>query len=185
ATVGYNASGADIFADIQAINPNSNSLVFGFTDGPLASASPEVYRYGVSPANSPQVANPPFAASDWDAYLGDLLAATGVVGRISGMFNGAADANGVWHNQGFFNYRVTSDGTNFWLEPEANSQIRGYVKVSKDDLANSIYATEGNAYIYTDKTDDTPYQINGASSAEMNVGLNNQWGGLFTQFLTG
>ena len=109
ATLGYNTSGADLFKAIQAIHPDSTSLVFGFSAGPLATASPAVYRYAVSPSNSAQVTDPPFAASDWNAYLGDLLATGGTVGRLSGIFNGAADANGIWHNQGFFNYTITVD----------------------------------------------------------------------------
>ncbi len=185
ATLGYNTSGADLFKAIQAIHPDSTSLVFGFSAGPLATASPAVYRYAVSPSNSAQVTDPPFAASDWNAYLGDLLATGGTVGRLSGIFNGAADANGIWHNQGFFNYTITVDGTDFWLEPESNSQIRGYVKISKDELAKSIYSTEGNAWLYTQKTDATPYQILKSDGPAMNVGQNNQWGELFTQFLTG
>jgi hypothetical protein len=39
--------------------------------------------------------------------------------------------------------------------------------------------------IYSNRDDETPYTIQGASSAEMNTGANNQWGTVLTQVLTG
>lgn len=185
ATVGYNASGQTMFSLIQAIDPSNAGLVFNFTEGVLAGTTPVVHRYGTSPASASQVTPEPFSAADWAGYINDLKVAGTDIARISGIFNGAADAKKVWHNQGLFNYSLTWDGSNFWLEPEANSQIKGYVKISPTDLANSIYATQGNAYVYTNKTDATPYTIYESGTTAMNVGANNQWGELFTQLLTG
>jgi hypothetical protein len=190
-SVGYKVPGSQIFGDIQAIEPSSNSLVYPFVGGPLGGTTDPVDRYGLSPASASQVSDPPstYDSSYWDAYIDTFKVESTTLLQIAGFFNGAADANGIWHNQGFFNYTMTWDGTYFWLNPESNSQIKGYIQLTPDDLADSIFATNGNAYIYTAPGDATPYTIYnpGTSnpSAEMNTGANNQWGDVLKELLTG
>jgi hypothetical protein len=186
---GYNISGSTVFADIQAIKPSSTSLVFDFNGtGPLTGD-----RYGVSPASASQVANPPFSPADWTSYIASLTTTTL---KVAGFYNGSPDANGIWHNQGFFNYHLTSDGTNFWLSPQDNSQIKGHIKFTAEQLANSIYATNANVEVYTNKTDATPYTIfnpnpstviydGTTATAKMNTGANNQWGNVIKQLVSG
>jgi hypothetical protein len=97
---------------------------------------------------------------------------------LSGQFNGAPDAGGVWHNGGYFAYQLRWDGTNFWLDPLQSSQIEGHIQLTPTALQNSIYSTLGTANIYADPA-DPPYL------AGMNTGANNQWGKVLSEFLTG
>ncbi|WP_029002534.1 DUF4114 domain-containing protein [Azorhizobium doebereinerae] len=184
-TSGYATNGWGIINDIVAIN---GAAISNYTEGVLANTP----RMGISPSQAVTTGSTVFQPSDWTAYINAVKTpATPIV--ISGMFNGAADVNGVWHNGGYFSYQLSwdataanSDGTTgaFWLSPTANSQIQGYIKITQTDLANSIYSTLGNAEVYATLT-SAPYQIAGSTSTEMNTGANNQWGEVFTQFLTG
>lgn len=199
-SVGYDISGSAIFSAIQAILPSSSSaydsLVFPFVSGPLGSAG--VDRYGTAPASASQLTVPPFPAgttapfqpSDWANYVGQFQQTLNQPTLyMAGFFNGAPDANGIWHNQGFYNYSLSYDGTNFWLNPAANSQIKGSIQISPSELENSIYATNANVFIYPNSSSTTPYTIfdpNPATqSDEMNVGDNNQWGDVLKELFTG
>lgn len=197
-SVGYNVSGSDIFTAIQAIHPSSTSLVFPFVGGPLATAN--IDRYGTAPASASQLVVPPFptgttapfTSNDWVAYVSQLQSPTTLnqtTLQLAGFYNGSPDANGIWHNQGFYNYGLSYDGTNFWLSPAANSQIKGYIQISPSQLENSIYTTASDVLVYTNQTDATPYTIFNPStltpSQAMNVGANNQWGDVLKELFTG
>ena len=65
------------------------------------------------------------------------------------------------------------------LAPLDSSQIKGFIRLTPDNLANSIYSTLGDADIYTSKTDAAPFLAN------MNTGANNQWGKVLLDLLTG
>ena len=180
---GYDVDGETIFTSVSDIHANA---VEKFTTGPLAGT----YRAAISPAEAVALAeqNPipdVFSQSDWTAYVDSLKKDTGIM--LSGFFNGAADANGIYHNGGFFGYELEWSATDnaFWLNPVAESHIKGSIKITAEQLANSIYSTLGDVEIYSNRDDATPYTIQGASSAEMNTGANNQWGEVLTEFLTG
>lgn len=174
-TRGYSKSANDIFADIIDASP-AGSQNFDFTAGPLA-GPPALQRMALSGAEG-VAEGAAFAASDWDAYISSLQSQASDI-QISGWFNGAPDSAHIWHNAGFYSYTLDWDGTNFWLDPAANSEIKGHIQISPADMANSIYSTLGTVDVFTNKTDATPY-LN-----DMNTGANNQWGGILTQFLTG
>lgn len=198
-TVGYNILGSTIFSDIQAIHPGNTSMVFPFTAGPLSTTTPAaVSRYGTAPASASQLTVPPFPTgtsapfteNDWISYVNSFETPLNQPTlQLAGFFNGAPDANGIWHNQAFYNYSLSYDGTNFWLSPAANSQVKGYIQISPSQLENSIYATNANVSIYTNKTDATPYTIydpnTSTQSSTMNVGANNQWGDVLKELFTG
>lgn len=185
ASVGYGITGSTVFQQIAAID-TSNTYVYDYTSGPLAGND----RAGISPSQAVGLTppNPAFQASDWDGYIQSLenTAAASAV-TLAGYFNGAADANAIYHNEAFFSYQLQWDATDsvFWLAPTESSNVKGYIKITPDNLADSIYSTLGTVEIYTNQTDATPYQILGSTSPEMNTGLNNQWGEVLTQFLTG
>ena len=90
--------------------------------------------------------------------------------------------SGVYHNPGYFAYTLSWNGAEFLLTPTASSQIKGVIHISEGELQNSIYATMGTATVYS--PDGTQYKIDGHLGG-MNVGANNQWGEVFTQFLSG
>lgn len=167
---GYAISGSSIFSDIGAIN---RDLLVTYSEGPLANST----RMAVSGAEAVGDGLPGFSASDWTPYLELLKAATDPV-RVTGQFNGAPDASQVWHNAGTFAYTLSWDGSYFWLTPDATSEIRGAIRITEDDLANSIYSTLGSADIFSD--DGSTLFLAG-----MNTGANNQWGKVFTALLTG
>jgi len=186
ATAGYKISGTKMFSELNTASAKS---VLNYTDGPLKGTP----RAGVSPTTS--VANDlsNYKASDWDSYLADLKSTKEDI-VIAGFFNGAADANKIWHNAGFYSYKMSWDATAevFWLDPTESSQIQGRVQFTEADLANSIYSTLGNLGIYAEGS-NTPYQIfqhaaitnSNDAAATMNSGENNQWGAMLAQFLTG
>lgn len=197
-TRGYGVSGGTIFSDIAAINTSAGYVyTYDYTSGPLANH----VRAAISPtlAVTPNTttSGTSFSESDWSSYLtklvtdkviptvktvGDIGAEAATHTRpdivVTGFFDGTADASNVWHNAAFFSYVVEWDGSNFWLAPTAQSQVKGYIKIAQSDLEESIYSTLGTAEIYAKPTDATPYMT-------MNTGENNQWGAVFTQFLTG
>ncbi|MCP4306105.1 MAG: hypothetical protein GY788_14745 [bacterium] len=186
-TRGYGVTANDLFDKLK--NVGNGEVVFDFNDGPLKDAP----REAISPSEAVGLnsADVPFKASDWDAYI-TALQKTDLGIELAGFFNGAADANGVWHNAGFYSYALEWDSKEkaFWLSPAENSEIQGYIKITPDDLANSIYSTLGNVGIYTSKADTEPYKIfkhapYNSGDYSMNSGENNQWGEVLTQLLTG
>lgn len=189
-TRGYAISGSELLTKLSSIG--DAQTVFPFTQGPLATAN--VDRAAISPTqavgDTPQ--NPAFSPDDWDGYVTSLQGDAASEIALTGFFNGAKDANGVYHNGGFYSYRLEWDASQgvFWLSPTESSQIKGYIKIEPDQLENSIYSTLGNVQIYKSKTDSDPYIIykntnTDGNNADMNTGVNNQWGKVLSQFLTG
>lgn len=192
-TRSYNVTGGTLLGtDLPATS--SEQVVYTYTSGPLAGQN----RMAISPTAAVPIDNPAFSADDWNAYIQSLQgdAASDIV--INGLFNGAPDVEaglpagtvGQWRNAGFFSYQLEWDATNsvFWLSPTANSQIQGYIKITADQLAQSIYSSLGTVEIYTNQTDSEPYMLYSTGSdptSEMNVGANNQWGKILQQFTNG
>jgi hypothetical protein len=176
-TRGYNMTGESIFTSVVGQSP-AGTQDFDYTSGGLSGQ-----RMVAGPTQSVSdatISPKPFVAANWNSYvtaLQDTAQASKVA--ISGWFNGAADANNVWHNAGFYSYELAWDGTNFWLNPEANSQILGSIKISPSALANSVYSTIGAVDIYTDPSHGSLFL------AGMNTGANNEWGAVLRDFLTG
>jgi len=184
-TRGYGLTGQGVFDAIAGIDADK-TYIYDFASGPLADHA----RAAVSPTEAVGggVSDPPFAPSDWSDYLQAIADNSGgAYGdiTIAGFFNGAADANGIYHNAAFYAYTLSWDGTYFWLDPTEQSQVQGHVRITQEDLQDSIYSTLGSVEIFTNKDDAEPYQITGSATAEMNTGLNNQWGAMLAQFLTG
>lgn len=182
-SVGYAISGGQVVQDISGIG--TGVYTFNYTEGPLAGQ----FRMAVSPTEvvgDPQYVDPPFASTDWDGYIQSLEGPQAEDIILTGQFNGAADANGVWHNGGYFAYQLQWDAaaSQFWLAPLAQSTIQGYVAITPLALSQSIYSTLGNVAIYTSPTDAQPYSILQTGTV-MNTGANNQWGKLLGEFLTG
>ncbi|HKH65814.1 MAG TPA: hypothetical protein VKA75_00455, partial [Reyranella sp.] len=177
-TRGYSVASGDptIFADVAGASaPGTNNYTYsgaGPLTGPRMMAGPTDAT--VSSFTPPA----PFSSSDWTNYVNALK--TGPQVTISGWFNGAPDANNVWHDAGYYAYKLSWDGTYFWLKPEANSQIKGSIRFLPDGstgLTNDIYATYGTADIVGPKGD--------VFLSQMNVGANNQWGAVLRDFFTG
>lgn len=185
-TRGYGISGSTLFSDL---GQTASGVLTTYTSGALSGQT----RMAISPTTSVGNNLTTYQASDWNAYLQSLeVASPGIT--ISGFFNGAPDANNVYHNAAYFAYELSWDATHqnidgtvgtFWLSPTEDSQVKGYIQITQDQLANSIYSTLGDAYIYTNQDDATPYTIAHSGSEAMNTGANTQWGTIFTQFLTG
>lgn len=179
ATASYGITGNAVVADIKAIN-TSDTYAYNYTAGPLAGH----FRMALSPAgaDAAKVTPSPFLPSDWTKYIESLEgdAAKDVI--LTGQFNGAPDASFVWHNGGYYAYQLQWDATNknFWLVPLAASAIKGSIKISATDLQNSIYATNGTAYIMSG-TPSAP----GTQFTSINTGANNQWGAILAQLVTG
>ncbi|MBI2741142.1 MAG: hypothetical protein HYX38_31990 [Rhodospirillales bacterium] len=174
---GYAQSGAAMFGDIEnaSTTPSAQTTAtLQYNAGPLNGDQ----RMMFSPAEALSQGSDAFKYTDWSQYVTSLQAVASNV-KISGWFNGAPDANNVWHDAGYYSYQLSFEGGYFWLSPSGNSQIKGYIRIAPDQLANSIYATLGTADVFLNKTDATPYLAN------MNVGANNQWGEVFTNLLTG
>lgn len=181
-TRGYNQSATYLFD--QIVNdpptyngfsaPNSNNYEWaGPLTGPRMVAGPtDATGSGFAPPA-------PFNASDWTNYVGAvgnaLKAGTETV-TISGWFNGAPDSKNLWHNAGYYAYQASFDGTYFWLDPLGSSQVKGTLRVTPANLANSIYATYGSVDVMTSH-DGTVL-----SSGPLD---NNQWNAVFRDFLTG
>ena len=80
----------------------------------------------------------PYPESAWQPYITALentAVANGII--ITGQFNGAADAEGIWHNGGYYAYRLQWDqqADAFWLVPlggtDAGSQVKGDIKLTR------------------------------------------------------
>jgi hypothetical protein len=182
-SVGYAVSGATItsdIGDIKGTGTTDTTTNYTYSTGPLQGQ----FRMAVSPAiateNNSPVTDSPFNTADWNQYIISLEGTQAEDVILNGWFNGAKDAGSIWHNSGFFAYQLEWDSTNqvFWLAPLASSEIKGYIKITPADLANSIYATIGTVEIYASTTDATPYLT-------MNTGANNQWGKVLSQLLVG
>ena len=161
---------------------------FTYSTGPLGGDQ----RMMLSPAESLAVqtsGSSAFTYTQWHTYVQSLqsqAAANKIV--ISNWFNGAPDANGIWHNAGFYSYQLNWDATNsvFLLKPTDSSAIKGTIRIApvddptsghyKGGLENSIYATTGDVDIL--KADGSLFQT-------INTGANNQWGNTLTPLLVG
>jgi len=153
-------------------------------------------RMAISPATaiSENISGTNYQTSNWLPYISGLQSSTAVSAgsggaagaeqiQITGYFNGAPDGNHVWHNAGFYSYRVTFNGVNFVLTPDAASQIKGTITITPSDLANSIYMTLGNATVAGLAN---PNGIAGSTTTlTMNTGANNEWGTVLRDFLAG
>lgn len=201
ATRGYNnpsptvGAGDSIFTQIEATS--TSQTVYGFADGSTL-LSANYNRVAISPTQAVGLSppNPAYSADQWSGYIWSMETPQAADVTITGFFNGAKDANGIWHNGGFYSYQLewsTTDNV-FWLMPTAQSQITGYIKVTPEDLQNSIYSTLGNIQVFeslpTASNPVTPYVIayntnDSGNPADINTGLNNQWGKVMSQFLTG
>jgi len=155
--------------------------------------SPTLPRMAISPATAiaNNVSGTNYSTRQWDNYVSSLhsgstssATSSGDPGQIqiAGYFNGAKDANDVWHNGGFYAYDVTFQNSLFTLTPAETSQIRGIITVDPAQLANSIYMTLGNATVSGLSAG------NGTGSTTqltMNTGANNQWGAVLRDFIAG
>jgi hypothetical protein len=181
ASVGYLVSGGSIASDVSTITNGQGT--YTFSEGPLAgsfrmSTSPSEANAGNTGTVSTMGA---FPENVWLPYITALETAASTSDiLITGLFNGAADASGVWHNGGYYAYQLTWDAASqtFWLVPTANSQIQGAIALTPDDIASNIYSQTGMVDIYSSTSDPTPF-------TSMVFGANNQWGAVLAQFLTG
>ena len=193
ATRGYNLSGGTVGGsgiwNALASAGGSGGIQY-FTSvgsGGYATTQP---RMAISPATAiaNNVAGTNYAVANWKPYISSVAssgaATSGSANQIqlAGYFNGAPDANHVWHNAGFYAYNVTYNGTNFILTPGATSQIQGTITISPADLANSIYMTLGNATISGLSTGNG---TGSTTTLTMNTGANNEWGTVLRDFLAG
>ncbi len=178
ASVGYGISGSVVAGSIASSGINSTAT---YAAGPLVND----FRMSTSPSEANDVntgtvsTGGAYPESAWLSYIGALentSVANGIV--ISGQFNGAADAGGVWHNGGYYAYGLEWDGSAFWLVASDTSQIKGDIRLTPDQIAENIYAQLGTVEIYNSTTDVTP-------AFTVGVGDNTQWGAVLAQFLTG
>ena len=178
-TAGYAVSASTLTSHLQT----AGSPLITFNSGGLAGQF--LYAGSPSTASQGEYTRPPaFTDTHWTTYLQELgkqLASDPV--RVTGIFNGAADTAGDWHNQAFYSYSASyvADSDTFVLTPEQNSQMKGTIKITAADLAKNIYAidasTSADIYSVVDGV-ETLYK------SEF-LGANDQFGALFTQFLTG
>ncbi len=175
-SIGYGISGTALTNDFADISPAVNTT---YTGGALAGD----FREAVSPTESTTTDNnlpsPPFKTSDWDAYVQSLEGAKASNIFLSGVFVGSKDSDGHYHNAGYYSYRLSWDGTYFWLDPIDSSQIQGDIRISPSELEESIYQTSGEVDIFTSETATTPFL------KDMNTGANNQWGAILVDLFTG
>jgi hypothetical protein len=181
ASVGYLVSGGSIASDVSTITNGQGT--YTFSEGPLAGS----FRMSTSPSeanasNTGTVSSTgAFPENVWLPYIQALETAASTSDiLITGLFNGAADASGQWHNGGYYAYQLGWDAASqtFWLVPSANSQIQGAIALTPADIASNIYAQTGTVGIYSSASDPTPFTT-------MVFGANNQWGAVLAQFLTG
>jgi hypothetical protein len=190
----YAVSAGTLFTDLAAAPPDTvvgSPPVTTFTQGGLAGQN----REAVSPAVAvvPDNNYPLYSPDDWNNYI-DALKAPHTPIVINGYFNGAGDLQAgapvgtpvIWRNAGFFSYRLDWDeheGT-FWLTPTEGSQIQGAIRLTAEQLANSIYSTLGTVELYETRAATTPFDLYPGSS-EMNAGANNAWGQVLQQLTLG
>ncbi len=196
ASVGYNLTQAQMIQALTANEGGVTSDITNFLTGPLAADFPTA----LSPASviSAATPNPPgvtFQSSNWDSYVlavGSLADSKPI--ELSGVFNGAKDNNGTYHNSGYFTYGVSYDpsatvtvnGTVetgvFMLTPSGTSQIQGVIALGTAELEQSIYSTLGTAEVFNSTAD----VLNGVAPAyTIGTGANDQWGAVLRSFLVG
>jgi len=191
-TRSYKVNATTLFSDFAA------ATIDTFDGGALGGKS----RMAMSPTAAVAIDNnQPFKTSDWLDYINDISEALAGPNPpsivVNGFFNGAPDLQsglpagsvGEWRNAGYFSYHLEWDGTVFWLSPDpTSSQIQGHIRITPEELSQSIYSSLGEVTVYTNKTDTDPYEVYATGltpSAEMGVGANNQWGKVLQQFTNG
>jgi len=185
-TRGYNIDGTTVFNLIKNINPGL--VGYNYTEGPLAGKP----RMALSPAEAVGEQLPGASPQDWANYV-QSLENTSTPIQIAGLFDGAPSAdliqvgssfyiNNVYHNPDFYSYSLSYDSGQgvFLLTPAANSQIKGTISITPEDLENSVYQTLGNANILDVTSSGTTVFL-----ADMNTGANTQWGAVFPSLLIG
>ncbi|QIB33727.1 hypothetical protein [Ancylobacter pratisalsi] len=207
ASVGYNVSGNELFHALSTMGQAQTVFPYATTAGEPGLTGD---RAGLSPSQSVGIKSAAFTAGDWDSYVDYLKKidpqthepnANAI--QFAGFFDGAKDANGVYHNGGFYAYVLEWDENNgiFWLSPTDDSQVRGYIAITPEQLAGNIYATEGYVEIYESKSDyasGDAYHIylntytyidsSGKSVTNddfMDAAANNQWGDILKDLFTG
>ncbi|MDO9025095.1 Ig-like domain-containing protein [Zwartia sp.] len=179
ATVGYAVKADTLTTELSS----AGAPLINFNSGDLNGE----FQYAGSPStNSGGGYTKPaaFTETHWTTYLNQLGTQLGSEPiRITGIFNGAPDAAQQWHNQAFYNYKVSYDNatSTFILTPEENSQVKGTIKLTSAVLAKNIYAIDAS-------TSADIYQVvDGVETLYTSqfLGANDQWGAVFTQFLTG
>lgn len=184
----YDIKADQIFDYVSKIKPadgSHNTLVVDYTEGPLKGQ----HRMAASPtaAVAKDSGISGFSSSDWKAYVESFANANAATIQIAGLFNGAPSvqeyagtktAYSLWHNAAFFSYQLGWDDKtkSFLLTPKAESEVKGTIRISSEDLQNSIYSTLGNA---------TVLNPDGTAFLEMNTGANNQWGAVLRDLVTG
>ena len=179
ATVGYSVNADTLTAALGS----AGSPLINFGSGGLNGE----FQYAGSPSTTSgggYTKPAEFTETHWTTYLSQLGTQLGSEPiQITGIFNGAPDASQEWHNQAFYNYRVSYDNatSTFILTPEENSQVKGTIKLTSAVLAKNIYAIDAS-------TSADIYQVvDGVETLYTSqfLGANDQWGAIFTQFLTG
>ena len=197
-TVGYHVNGETLISMLTTNEGHTSIDIGHFVTGTAAADFP----MALSPSSviSSGIPNPTgvtFQATNWASYVmavGTAAQSDPTAIAISGMFNGAADQNTIYHNSGFFSYDLTYDPTAtldvngttetgvFMLVPTATSQIQGVIALATAELENSIYETLGTAEIFGSTAD----VINGATADfTVGTGANDQWGAVLRSFLVG
>lgn len=186
ATRGYGVDGNTIFSSIG--NIGNTETVATYSSGQLAGNN----RAAISPSEDLGAPNTAFPASDWTDYVASLQSeAAAAEVELAGFFLGATDNNGVYHQPGFFSYGLEWDADDgaFWLSPDEQSAVQGYIRITPEALGESIYQTIGDVGIYTSRTDAEPYHILDQAppgpGLSMQSGDNNQWGAVLAQLFNG
>ena len=222
---GYKRStmGTDqLINDAASLYGSKPSPVVMYSGGPLK-GTPQITwtptgTVGQPPVQSPiptsSAADPPtvpyptvpttWASADWTSFVTNFIKLDGKkpeslsLVTLSGWFNGACDAGGVWHNGAYYAYSVTEmalpggsygpAGDYFILWPQPSSQTKGYLVISAADLQSSLYQPGAPAKVSIYWNVELVYQffVAGTSAANpMGTAANNQWGEIFTQLFTG
>jgi hypothetical protein len=177
---GYSISGTSLTNDLGSLvinNGTTNTTINAdatYTTGALAGDFREAIAPATAVTTSGTVAS--FSPSDWTGYIDSLEGTLANDITIAGFFNGAKDAEGTYHNAGYYAYDLSWDGTDFLLAPLSSSQIQGTIEISPTQLADSIYSTLGTVDVTNNGT---------TAVAGMNAGANNQWGAVLRDFVTG
>ena len=187
ATSGYKIKG-DTLATLLDNSKPSGTVLFNFSSTPpnTEKLDGELLYVGSPSVKSQGDYTNPYGSSDWTTYLTEVSndLASNPIG-LAGWFNGAASVGEsgklYFHNQAFYNYVVSFDASEsqFVLTPTGNSQVKGIMKVDASVIAENIYAIDPNTTADIYNTDGTTLY-----KSEF-LGANDQWGYIFTQFLTG
>ncbi len=109
----------------------------------------------------------------WGPYVGNVSSLNDMV--LSGLTNGEADANGIWHNGQYYSYTVSTEslsggtggatgGAYFVLSPNADSQTQGYILINQATLQSNLYAAgQGTMSIWQDSDFTMPYAVPGSA----------------------